>query len=106
MIRRPPRSTLFPYTTLFRSHRHRPGPVAARIRARPAAHRLRVGRVPRAAHSTRADPDVFRDATAGARALRGGRPPLARDHRPGVAPAHPSRREPAALFSFRTPGHA
>src|SRR5205814_8322536 len=35
MIRRPPRSTLFPYTTLFRSHhdsiagqaaRHRPGP--------------------------------------------------------------------------------
>src|SRR5690242_21289119 len=25
MIRRPPRSTLFPYTTLFRSHRRRPG---------------------------------------------------------------------------------
>src|SRR5260370_5768669 len=24
MIRRPPRSTLFPYTTLFRSHVHRP----------------------------------------------------------------------------------
>src|SRR3712207_8192620 len=24
MIRRPPRSTLFPYTTLFRSARHRP----------------------------------------------------------------------------------
>src|SRR3712207_7121236 len=24
MIRRPPRSTLFPYTTLFRSHRHLP----------------------------------------------------------------------------------
>src|SRR5437867_10602316 len=24
MIRRPPRSTLFPYTTLFRSHRDRP----------------------------------------------------------------------------------
>src|SRR5258706_3893104 len=29
MIRRPPRSTLFPYTTLFRSHRCR------RVRARP-----------------------------------------------------------------------
>src|SRR5689334_24513274 len=38
MIRRPPRSTLFPYTTLFRSgglhrrllqrHTHRPGPAA------------------------------------------------------------------------------
>src|SRR2546430_8597134 len=25
MIRRPPRSTLFPYTTLFRSHSHLPG---------------------------------------------------------------------------------
>src|SRR5689334_24250934 len=28
MIRRPPRSTLFPYTTLFRSHRHTPSPIA------------------------------------------------------------------------------
>src|SRR3712207_7897320 len=27
MIRRPPRSTLFPYTTLFRSMRTHPGPV-------------------------------------------------------------------------------
>src|SRR2546422_3844465 len=27
MIRRPPRSTLFPYTTLFRSDRDRVGPV-------------------------------------------------------------------------------
>src|SRR5260221_2854220 len=31
MIRRPPRSTLFPYTTLFRSHRRGPpGPVGGR----------------------------------------------------------------------------
>src|SRR5256885_9382348 len=29
MIRRPPRSTLFPYTTLFRSHRPAGVPVAA-----------------------------------------------------------------------------
>src|SRR5256885_10448938 len=29
MIRRPPRSTLFPYTTLFRSMLHRPGQVVA-----------------------------------------------------------------------------
>src|SRR2546430_5717557 len=29
MIRRPPRSTLFPYTTLFRSWRWRPGPARA-----------------------------------------------------------------------------
>src|SRR5688572_32641684 len=31
MIRRPPRSTLFPYTTLFRSHQHFGG---ARVRSR------------------------------------------------------------------------
>src|SRR2546430_9452558 len=29
MIRRPPRSTLFPYTTLFRSHRRPPGGVTS-----------------------------------------------------------------------------
>src|SRR5256885_8864557 len=41
MIRRPPRSTLFPYTTLFRSARD-----AAEIRAR-------AGRAPRHAHQLR-----------------------------------------------------
>src|SRR2546425_7891116 len=36
MIRRPPRSTLFPYTTLFRSlHRH--ADRCAQLRAQPAA---------------------------------------------------------------------
>src|SRR3712207_7996177 len=35
MIRRPPRSTLFPYTTLFRSRRSRP--------ARPRRRRARAG---------------------------------------------------------------
>src|SRR5438552_10440100 len=36
MIRRPPRSTLFPYTTLFRSDRgHRLGPGRADERASP-----------------------------------------------------------------------
>src|SRR3712207_8669427 len=38
MIRRPPRSTLFPYTTLFRSHGHQlpPGEVhRVRVRHRP-----------------------------------------------------------------------
>src|SRR2546422_6289790 len=35
MIRRPPRSTLFPYTTLFRSH----GAARRSLRARRAAHR-------------------------------------------------------------------
>src|SRR5256886_13574719 len=37
MIRRPPRSTLFPYTTLFRSQDHAPG----------LAHLVRVGRAQR-----------------------------------------------------------
>src|SRR5688572_30935318 len=42
MIRRPPRSTLFPYTTLFRSH-------SARLRVRWR----RAGAVPRTAQGTR-----------------------------------------------------
>src|SRR3712207_9376567 len=36
MIRRPPRSTLFPYTTLFRSWRLTPG--GSRARSSPDAH--------------------------------------------------------------------
>src|SRR3712207_8482528 len=35
MIRRPPRSTLFPYTTLFRSHRSSLGPAAESEHGRP-----------------------------------------------------------------------
>src|SRR5256885_6565908 len=38
MIRRPPRSTLFPYTTLFRSH----GPAAERTAERPAQYAVRL----------------------------------------------------------------
>src|SRR3712207_8163839 len=38
MIRRPPRSTLFPYTTLFRSHRyHGPGTGRGRLEDVPRA---------------------------------------------------------------------
>src|SRR3712207_8481020 len=37
MIRRPPRSTLFPYTTLFRSRWPSRRPSAARARSRPRA---------------------------------------------------------------------
>src|SRR5439155_17152570 len=59
MLRRPPRSTLFPYTTLFRSQDGRGAPAqplagdAAHRRA-VTAHRL-VGRVGRAAHADPAD---------------------------------------------------
>src|SRR3712207_7229429 len=48
MIRRPPRSTLFPYTTLFRSHCAGVRAESARVAAekeKPAAHpRSRAGR--------------------------------------------------------------
>src|SRR2546422_1466548 len=52
MIRRPPRSTLFPYTTLFRSHSPTPPEVPRRRRAcarrgdhrAPGAGRLGSGR--------------------------------------------------------------
>src|SRR2546430_10121973 len=37
MIRRPPRSTLFPYTTLFRSARHRDGQAARHPQPEPRA---------------------------------------------------------------------
>src|SRR2546430_13453142 len=42
MIRRPPRSTLFPYTTLFRSHSHSGSRArhAWRQPYRPAVHRI------------------------------------------------------------------
>src|SRR3712207_7877978 len=42
MIRRPPRSTLFPYTTLFRSRRH------TLAEGRPQARGRRVGNLPEA----------------------------------------------------------
>src|SRR3712207_7448919 len=43
MIRRPPRSTLFPYTTLFRSHRARigQGHTVRRVPGQGASHRRR-----------------------------------------------------------------
>src|SRR4051794_41248798 len=54
MIRRPPRSTLFPYTTLFRSDRGRlPVLAVAGVAGRPEAARRRTGHpaVPPAARS-------------------------------------------------------
>src|SRR3712207_8662721 len=44
MIRRPPRSTLFPYTTLFRSHR---------VEDLRLHHRVRILNPPPAAHEER-----------------------------------------------------
>src|SRR2546426_12766012 len=105
MIRRPPRSTLFPYTTLFRS---RGEPAHGRVSARgektlrgKAGIRLRSLSAPRGAprparghalgrraadvrHRPRAD--VGTEAAAARRAFRGPRPGGgAGDLRPGAA---------------------
>src|SRR2546421_7616649 len=44
MIRRPPRSTLFPYTTLFRSRIHRAPDAGAALLGRPAPGHRGQGR--------------------------------------------------------------
>src|SRR5689334_23401281 len=53
MIRRPPRSTLFPYTTLFRSVRTwaTDRPAASWALARPGAHPTTPAPVPRRVHA-------------------------------------------------------
>src|SRR2546430_12242239 len=62
MIRRPPRSTLFPYTTLFRSQRYVP-------ERRP--HQRGRGRTERRGHLRQGRvPGRFRDAPGGAPAGR------------------------------------
>src|SRR3712207_8355895 len=65
MIRRPPRSTLFPYTTLFRSGLRRRG---RRDRDAPL-HRRAVDRAPVLVAARRREPD--RAALAVAEAARG-----------------------------------
>src|SRR6266498_3468874 len=69
MIRRPPRSTLFPYTTLFRSRADHEGARGTRSRPGPAG----------------ADPQLSR---AAARGLQADDPPArrARARAPGVPP--------------------
>src|SRR3989449_6710316 len=50
MIRRPPRSTLFPYTTLFRSHVVRAGVVEAGLDSLRWAHTVTAGVAPSLPH--------------------------------------------------------
>src|SRR3712207_8985824 len=63
MIRRPPRSTLFPYTTLFRSRRRGLGtplayPARAARRKTPAVATARLARAKRFQHAPAAGADV------------------------------------------------
>src|SRR5260221_6035586 len=93
MIRRPPRSTLFPYTTLFRSRmgRRREGRaisgrfVVARPSKVPTLRRTR--RLESAPKSTRRTPRNLIRASLGQQALEllGARPMLAA-HEPGQVP--------------------
>src|SRR5438552_11315455 len=61
MIRRPPRSTLFPYTTLFRSRHRRAGhrgglyPGWGRVRRRPRARSPRGRRQRRGSRAARSE---------------------------------------------------
>src|SRR2546427_9086092 len=59
MIRRPPRSTLFPYTTLFRSRRCSRGLVAMRIKAVRTGQHKQMGAKPLScsSHQDRAESD-------------------------------------------------
>src|SRR6266571_7518930 len=106
MIRRPPRSTLFPYTTLFRSAAVAPRPPAdradpARCRphregggARPGHRRLRGARIGACGDPGAEEPSLV-EASGGGRAARpdaqphGGRPPGRGDERPGGGGADP-----------------
>src|SRR2546427_8701834 len=58
MIRRPPRSTLFPYTTLFRSRRSRdePDPVSRRNTRRAQRGSGERGAIPRGGRTGRTRP--------------------------------------------------
>src|SRR3712207_7519775 len=74
MILRPPRSTLFPYTTLFRSRAAGQGVPDDQgvdlVGALVGAHRLQVGHVPHHREAA-GDPLPGEDAARGARDLEG-----------------------------------
>src|SRR5258708_20422509 len=68
MIRRPPRSTLFPYTTLFRSTR--PAPRRFRRHAQERVIRRRCSTRPRGPPRRRADRSAVRERASTPRAGR------------------------------------
>src|SRR6266508_5726765 len=93
MIRRPPRSTLFPYTTLFRSpDPTRPDRARRRIGRGPsrAAGRLRTGRPdPDAGRASWVRPGGLRNRLAVRAGRPGGhvRPPFAAEDLPARRPS-------------------
>src|SRR2546429_9292176 len=83
MIRRPPRSTLFPYTTLFRSRNH------ARIEFSLAYHPVPCGRGAWIVTRTQGRVDCARGAGGGGR-REGRRQKKPQGLRPGVDKGGPS----------------
>src|SRR3712207_6927123 len=64
MIRRPPRSTLFPYTTLFRSPRRPiPGVDLDRVSLHKSVHSREASRVGVRIHALEDQPDQDRKST-------------------------------------------
>src|SRR5256886_15063447 len=103
MIRRPPRSTLFPYTTLFRSHRlapftlvgatTRPGMLSAPLRERFGIfHHLDFYSETELARIVTRSADILESPVDAAGGRRRGRPPPrpppARRRAPPPAPGH------------------
>src|SRR3989449_5954393 len=90
MIRRPPRSTLFPYTTLFRSHASREAHPAEHRDLPPAAEALR-GHVRLASRALDHRPPLLQvDAVDLPAALQGGgRPPGESRAPPSEPPGEP-----------------
>src|SRR2546425_13379848 len=96
MIRRPPRSTLFPYTTLFRSRE----PDSCGQRGRPAPPGRPAGAVaPRQRPGDPGDADLRADQRLSARAAGRDR----RGPRPRAAPP-PRRPPPAPPRTWGSPG--
>src|SRR2546430_12764743 len=93
MIRRPPRSTLFPYTTLFRSQCHLHGTVD-QVAAISDLHRQhRIVRCPPSAHSRVYQPTVVRNCSD-IRIRYGGGPRPPHTPRDGPPPAARPPRAP------------
>src|SRR5258707_1525154 len=61
MIRRPPRSTLFPYTTLFRSTQRAPGKEQAQAAADHREHKTLCQQLPEHTHASRTQRGAHRE---------------------------------------------
>src|SRR5258708_28702925 len=98
MIRRPPRSTLFPYTTLFRSYQ--PKTAEGGSVGVASASASQTGRAPRAVACPCAPPANLRLGGGGHGAHARGKKLVEHLHEPPAPPPHLARRKAAG----QTPG--